>query len=523
MSLDTTETFIADLVNLHRARFPLIYVITHEERRGLAAIAEAAKRRGAKTRSSAWKFTTGWTSINETAAVVEYGKDKQDPLAALSTIVDLDKKVPTFCVLCDFDPFMEDAGVIRRLRDLDALLRTEGHCTTVILSPRLARPVHLEKALYVMDFPLPDPETVQTLVTGSLTAVKAQIADQGNDPVPVNDVVRLLAGLTYDEADNIVAKSLVAKKTLDLDLITTEKQAAIKHTDVLEVITPTESLAQVGGHDLLKQFLQEAQTSFSPEAREFGVEPIRGALFVGIPGTGKSYVVKAAAHDWHLPLLRVDVGRLMSSLVGASESRAREMTKIAEAIAPCVLMFDEVEKGIGGVESSAQSDSGTTARVFGHLLTFMQETTAPVAVLATANDAELLPPEFLRRFDAIYWFDTPDDAERHDIWAIHLRKRGRDPKKFNLSYLVEHSDGYTGAEIEKAIKQSLRRAFLAGKKDLVPAQIINALKDAEPLAKSRSAQIETAKKALGGLAQPTRSSERPGRVMSQTPRSIDLN
>ncbi len=235
----------------------------------------------------------------------------------------------------------------------------------------------------------------------------------------------------------------------------------------------------------------------------FGVEPVRGALFVGVPGTAKSLIVKATANDWRLPIVRVDIGRLMGSLVGESEARARQMTQILEASAPAIAWMDEIEKGLGGVASSAHSDAGTTARVFGHLLTWMQETTAPTLILSTANDLSMLPPELLRRFDAVWFFDVPTFEERAQIWTIHLRKRGRDPGRFDLDRLALGSENYTGAEIEKATKQALRRAFLDGRRAITEEDLLGILRSAEALAISHADRIEHARKALGGLAQPT--------------------
>lgn len=317
------------------------------------------------------------------------------------------------------------------------------------------------------------------------------------------EVIRLLSGLSYNEAENIVAKSLVVRHALDPELIASEKKAAIRKTEVLEIVSTSDRLADVGGHERLKRWLAEAQLSFSDDAKAFGVEPVRGTLFVGVPGAGKSLIVKAAANDWRLPIVRVDVGRLMGSLVGESESRARQLTQILEASAPVVAWLDEVEKGIGGVASSAHTDAGTTARVFGHLLTWMQETTSPVMIAATANDIAMLPPEFLRRFDAIWFFDVPSRRERAQIWTIHLRKRGRDPQTFDLERLADQSDKYTGHEIEKAVKQALRRAYLDGQRAVAEDDLLGILRSAEPLAISHADRIEAARKALGGLALPT--------------------
>jgi SpoVK/Ycf46/Vps4 family AAA+-type ATPase len=217
----------------------------------------------------------------------------------------------------------------------------------------------------------------------------------------------------------------------------------------------------------------------------------------------------------------------MDGLVGESERRAREMTRIADAIAPCVLHADEVEKGIGGVESSAHTDSGTTARVFGHLLTWLQESRAPFFLVGTANRPELIPPEFLRRLDAVWWFDVPAPEERRQIWEIHLRKRGRDHRQFDLMRLVAESDGYTGAEIEKAVKQALRRAFLDGEREPGAEDLAAALREAEPIRRSHAERLDQARRSLRGLEKPTIRHDRDSSSTTTTPelgvRLFDLN
>jgi len=221
------------------------------------------------------------------------------------------------------------------------------------------------------------------------------------------------------------------------------------------------------------------------------------------------------------------MGRLMGGLVGESEHRAREMTRIVEAIAPCVLHADEVEKGIGGVESSAHTDSGTTARVFGHLLTWLQEARAPFFLVGTANRPDLIPPEFLRRLDAVWWFDVPAPDERRQIWEIHLRKRGRDPQQFDLGRLVAESEGYTGAEIEKAVKQALRRAFLDGEREPGADDLAAALREAEPIRRSHAERLDQARRSLRGLEKSTIRRDRGASSTTATPelgvRLFDLN
>jgi SpoVK/Ycf46/Vps4 family AAA+-type ATPase len=390
-------------------------------------------------------------------------------------------------------------------------------------------PPHLATALHVLDFPLPDRAVFEELITGSLTRAHAQSKKIAPDmPDELRETIaRSLSGLTHDEAESILALSLVTRRQLDPALISAQKTQIIRKSDVLEMVSTTDRLEDVGGHDHLKAWLREAQLSFSDKARTYGIEPVRATLFAGIPGTAKSLIATAIGTSWNLPVVRLDMGRLMGGLVGESEHRAREMTRIVKAIAPCVLHADEVEKGIGGVESSAHTDSGTTARVFGHLLTWLQEARAPFFLVGTANRPELIPPEFLRRLDAVWWFDVPAPEERRQIWEIHLRKRGRDPRQFDLAHLIAESEGYTGAEIEKAVKQALRRAFLDSEREPGADDLVDALREAEPIRRSHAERLDQARRSLRGLEKPTIRHDHGSSSTTATPelgvRLFDLN
>jgi len=534
MTIATTQDFITHIGALERARFPLLYVVTREERRALVALQNAAAARGASFFT--WSFTKGWTDADGQPAA--FGKGTQDPMSALDAIVKRQVAGREFLVMCDVDVFFTNAGVVRMVRDLDALLR-ERTQTLVVLSPQLVLPPTLGSCFHVLDFPLPERGVFEELID-KVGEAAASTLDTGDGrrskqakgliatPEVRETVVRALGGLTYDEAENILGLSLVTRRRFDPDLIVAEKGQTIRKTEVLEVVATDEGLDQVGGHEALKAWLREAQLSFSDDARAYGIEPTRGALFVGMPGTGKSLIAKATAATWGLPLVLMNVGRVMTGVVGASESRVREMTRIIEALAPVVVYADEIEKGVGGVASSAHSDSGTVARVFGHLLTWMQESKAPFVMLATANDPSLLPPEFVRRFDTAWWFDAPAPLERRQIWGIHLAKRHREASTFDLNELVDRSDQYTGAEIEKAVKQAMRHAYLDGRREPTTVDLLSALTRAEPMSASQAVRLGQARESLGGLAQDTavRAEVAAGAAASRgstTPRKFDLS
>ena len=274
-------------------------------------------------------------------------------------------------------------------------------------------------------------------------------------------VLNAARGLTCTEAENVFAKSLVMTHQLDVDVIIAEKEQLIRRSRTLEYFNSVKDFSNVGGMNLLKQWLRQRSRAFSEKARLFGLPEPKGLLLLGVHGAGKSLLAKAVASQWHLPLLRLDLGRVFSELVGSSESNIRSALNMAESVAPCVLWIDEIEKGLGGVASSHQSDAGTTARIFASILTWMQEKTSPVFVIATANDISKLPPEMLRkgRFDEIFFVDLPQAQERREIFAIHLAQRGRDPLAFNLKQLAMAAEGFSGAEIEQVVISGLYNAF----------------------------------------------------------------
>ena len=235
-------------------------------------------------------------------------------------------------------------------------------------------------------------------------------------------------GLTINEAENVFSKSLVQKRRFDIDVILSEKEQIIRKSGILEFYHATEQFSDVGGLEEMKRWLKKREKAFTKEAREFGYRAPRD-LLIGVPGCGKSLTAKAVGSLWKLPLLRLDVGKIFAGLVGSSEENMRKAIKTAEAVAPSILWLDELEKGFFGAQSSSFSDAGTTARVFGSFVTWLQEKSSPVFVIATANNVTLLPPELMRkgRFDDIFFVDLPSREERIDIFRIHLQKRAAIP------------------------------------------------------------------------------------------------
>jgi SpoVK/Ycf46/Vps4 family AAA+-type ATPase len=290
-----------------------------------------------------------------------------------------------------------------------------------------------------------------------------------------------------------LSKSIVAHQKIDettIPMMLAEKKQIIRKSGVLEYFSPEETFHEIGGIATLKRWLAQREKAFTEDARKFGLPVPKGLLLVGVQGCGKSLTAKAVASQWKLPLLRFDIGKVFSGLVGSSEENIRKAIKLAESVAPCILWIDEIEKGFSGSSSSNFSDAGTAARVFGTFLTWMQEKEKSVFVMATANDITLLPPELLRkgRFDEIFFVDLPGPYERQEIFRIHLKKRHRAPQNFDIETLCLHSEGFSGAEIEQVIISALYDAF-EHDRPLTTPDILHSLQETVPLSQTMSERI----------------------------------
>jgi SpoVK/Ycf46/Vps4 family AAA+-type ATPase len=435
-----------------------------------------------------WTETRGLRPFNQE----HLDDDKTDPLRLLHHIINAKEKA--IYVLLDFHPFLKDHQIIRRVRDTARVLQT-SHKTLILLSPRLVLPDELAKEIVVFDFELP---AIEELDAALEEALQEAYHDQRLKDVRLKKgqrerLLKAAQGLTLEEMRHALSKAFVAHQKLGeatIPLMLSEKKQIIRKSGVLEYYAPEETFAQLGGVPLLKRWLTKRDKAFTEEARKFGLPMPKGLLLVGVQGCGKSLTAKAVASQWKLPLLRFDLGKVYSGVVGSSEENIRTAVKVAESIAPCILWIDEIEKGLAGSGSSNFSDAGTAARVFGTFLTWLQEKTKPVFVIATANDITQLPPELLRkgRFDEIFFVDLPGPVERQEIFRIHLEKRHRAAAQFDLPQLQEHSAGFSGAEIEQVIIAALYDAFEHGR-PLTTADVLKSLHDTVPLSQTMAEQI----------------------------------
>jgi SpoVK/Ycf46/Vps4 family AAA+-type ATPase len=408
-----------------------------------------------------------------------------DPLEALIAIKDLKEK--TLIVLRDFHLFLEDPNpiLIRQLKDVLQMAKTKSK-TLIILGCRMVLPPELERELTVIEFALPGKEQLNAVLRGIMES--ANIKNMENEQR--EKVIDAASGLTTIEAENAFALSVVQNKHVDPVIVAKEKAQAVKKNGLLELIETKETLDSIGGLDVLKEWLLKRRHAFSQRAIEYGLPTPKGLLILGIAGTGKSLTAKATAKVFGVPLLKLDAGRIFAGLVGQSESNLWAVIQTAEAIAPCCLWIDEVEKGFSGTKSSNATDGGTSARVFGTFLSWMQEKCAPVFVVATANDVSQLPPELLRkgRWDELFFVDLPNQAEREAIWEIQIGKHGRIPSEFDVVQLAKATEGLTGSEIENVFIEALYLAF-DSEKEPTDLDIARVLTEFVPLSKLMAEQI----------------------------------
>ncbi len=470
-----------ELETLIRARYPIVYVVSWEEYRVEDALRAVARERGKQLH--VWTVTRGFSAPGS-----QRDAATRDPLAALEFVASSADQA--LFLLKDFHAFINDASVTRKLRDLTPILKN-SYKSLVVLAPVLKLPADLEKEVTVLDYGLPTYEELSRLLEDIVLSVRDHpevVTDL--PPERREQVLKAAQGLTAMEAENVFAKSLVLKKTFDVDVVLSEKEQIIRKSGILEYYPASEAFSSIGGMDLLKDWMQKRTASFTDRAREFGLPEPRGVLMIGVQGCGKSLSAKAVGAQWRLPLLRLDIGKVFAGLVGASEENMRKALRVAESVAPCILWLDELEKGLSGLQSSGSSDGGTTARVFSTFLTWLQEKTVPVFVVSTANQVEALPPELLRkgRFDEIFFIDLPARQEREDIFRIHLRKRKRDPDRFDVAELAAATPGFSGAEIEQLVIEALYDAFGANV-ELSTRHLLKAVRATVPLSMTMREKI----------------------------------
>jgi SpoVK/Ycf46/Vps4 family AAA+-type ATPase len=473
-----------ELSILIQAQYPLIYLVTAEEDRAEKEIATISQMRQQPRKLYVWTLTHG---------MVEYGQARTTQHNTISPEAAIEwttrQKDPAIFVFKDLHPFKDSAAVTRWLRD--AIASFQGTQKVIILmSPVQQVPIELEKEVVVLDFALPDLPALDKVLTQQLDQARQnRLTAPGREKL-----LKASLGLTKDEAEKVYRKAYVKRGKItedEVDIVLSEKKQLIRRNGILEFIEEDETIDSVGGLDELKGWLVQRSGAFTERARAYGLPQPKGMLILGVPGCGKSLIAKTTSRLWGLPLLRLDMGRVYDgSMVGRSEANLRGALKTAESISPAILFIDELDKAFAGTTGSADSDGGTSSRIFGSFLTWMQEKTSPIFVMATANRVEKLPGEFLRkgRFDEIFFVDLPTQSEREAVFKIHLSKRKRDLERFDLLQLSKVADGFSGAEIEQALIAAMYDAF-AQDREFTQLDIIAAIKSTLPLSRTMTEQV----------------------------------
>lgn len=493
------------LTNLFKARFSFVYIPTWEEIRIVDLITKIANN--VKTIKSK-RDVFIWSSTEGLKKNLKNGQESvnngNEPIDALNFIDNYNN--PAILILKDIHPLLgqnnrnADYNLIRKIRDVAGSLKNaDVSKNVVIIAPSLVLPLELQKDITVVDFDLPTLDEIKSLLNEMIEMNESSgiVIDLKEDEKEV--LCKAAQGLTLQEAENAFARAMVSKGQLtikELDVILDEKCQVIKKTGILEFIKSDFNMNDVGGLENLKKWLIKRNNSWLGKAqKDYNLPAPKGVLITGVPGCGKSLTAKAMSALWQLPLLRLDVGKIFSGLVGSSEENMRKAIQTAEAVAPSILWIDEIEKGFGG--NGGERDGGTATRVFGTFLTWMSEKTKPVFVIATANNINALPSEMLRkgRFDEIFFVDLPTKAERKVIFKLHLEKRlrGSISKDFAvtdtlLNKLAEITEGFVGAEIEQVVISALFEAF-SENRTLNEEDVYKVIKNTVPLSTTQSEQI----------------------------------
>jgi SpoVK/Ycf46/Vps4 family AAA+-type ATPase len=472
--------FLNEFVLLLKARYPIIYISTTEEERIEYLIRYCTKKYVART-YYAWDFVEGYQGNPN-----DIGFAARNPLEALDLTEKLTPETAAVFVLKDYDNFFKDFSIIRKLKNLSRTLKTQPK-NIIIISSELNIPDSLREIITVLKFPLPTYSEILEELKRLTTSIQQTI-----EPGILNNITTACQGLSLERIRRVLSK-IIAKHGEIIEsspaIILQEKQQIIQQTQLLEFCLNDKSVADLGGLDNFKDWLKLRSNSFSQAAINYGLPYPKGLLLVGVQGTGKSLAAKTIAHEWELPLLRLDFGRLFASLVGQSEQRVRKMIEIAEALSPCILWVDEIDKAFAGAQSSG--DSGTTSRVLATFITWLSEKNSAVFVVATANNIDSIPAEILRkgRFDEMFFLGLPTREEREAIFSVHLKKyRPDEMGKFQTKLLSDLSKEFSGAEIEQVVIESMRLGFNENR-EFSNEDLLANIQNIVPLAKTKSQEL----------------------------------
>ena len=473
--------FNQELSLLLKARYPIIYINSIEEDRVEYLIRKDVKstlNRSVYT----WDFVDGYTNNPNNKNFAQ-----RNPLQALEFIEKLSAETPALFILKDFNKFLSDVSISRKLKNLIRILKLQPK-TIIITSSEVNIPIELRDFITVIRFELPTAEEIEQELLRLFNSLNLEQNTQ-----LIENLTRACQGLSLERIRRVLSKIIATYKNINeesINLILNEKRQIISQTGILEYWNTTENLEKIGGIETLKLWLNKRSTAFSQKAENYGLPVPRGLLLVGIQGTGKSLTAKVIASHWQLPLLKLDIGKLFGGIVGESEARLRQTIEIAEALSPCILWIDELDKAFSTMES--KGDSGTSSRVLGSFISWLSEKTSSVFVVATANNVKNLPLEILRkgRFDEIFFLDLPIYEERKEIFKIHLKTfRPKSWKEFDYNELARLTKLFSGAEIKQSIIDAMYLAFYE-EREFTTRDIITSLKEIIPLAQLDELKIK---------------------------------
>jgi ATP-dependent 26S proteasome regulatory subunit len=441
-------------------------------------------------------FVPGGYRAGAVDEVVESAKalyDSREPAKMLANLEGI--SIEAAFILKDLHRHMEDPVVVRRLRDVGQKFATNRR-TVVLTAPKISIPPELASLVEFLELPLPDRQRLRQMIDEVLVRIsKTHTLQRRLDAAGLEAMAENLRGLTEEEADRAISQTLVARYALCPETVTDvleAKKALLRRSEMLDFVEVSDTLASVGGLENLKQFLAQRRGSWEESAREFGLDPPRGVIILGVQGCGKSMCARAIAGEWKLPLVKFDTAAVYDKYIGETEKRIQKVFQVAEGLAPCVLWIDELEKVFAGSgPDSASADAGVSSRLLASFLSWMQDRKAPVFVAATCNNVNALPPELIRkgRFDELFFVDLPSQSERKQIFAIQLSKRKRNPAEFSLDQVAAAARGFSGAEIESVVQTALYAAY-SQKQQLATQHLMMAIQGTVPLSTTRAEEIE---------------------------------
>nr|YP_009312819.1 Hypothetical protein ycf46 [Helminthora furcellata]SCW21073.1 Hypothetical protein ycf46 [Helminthora furcellata]SCW23933.1 Hypothetical protein ycf46 [Helminthora furcellata] len=465
--------FKAELELLITSSCSLIYVLTHEEER-LQSMIEDITADDSRQALYTWNFIEGFEVDNSV-----YENTQKNPSQALDFIESFNVNSDALFLLKDFNPFLSDISITRKIRNLSRKLDSCNHIIIITGTDPLI-PEQLKYLIEFLVLPLPNKYEIQLELNRLLKLLSIPTFEN-----QIDIISSICQGLSINQIRKVTSKILVntsdLANTYPIEFLR-EKQKYVSQTSLLEIHQSEVLLDDIGGIDHLKDWLLTRSNAFSELSINYGLPYPKGLLLLGVQGTGKSITAKAIANAWSLALLRLDIGRLFAGVVGQSEANTREMIQVVEASAPCILWIDEIDKAFD--KSLPGGDSGTSNRVLATLLTWLSDKTTPVFIVATANTISNLPSEIIRkgRFDEIFFLDLPSVTEREKIFQVHLKKtRPETWHRYNINYLAKYSILFSGAEIKQVIVEAMYLAFMQ-KRDFTSLDILNAIDNIIPLA-----------------------------------------